>query len=255
MLRTVIDRRLICTAFFPFSSSFDNTSNDEWIDTSKVKKFLSKYRHYFYDEKGYPTKEVQSVLNTTFAGSAAGFTLGALQKLKDVPKTFKHENQATLYEHKYEYQVKLQRRLEFVMLKAGFPFAMKLGLFCFLFSGMSSFFYVYRGYKFDILNSTFSGAITGFLFKINMGVKGSAAGIVLGIIMGSFYGSVTKFLLWITGTKMKNIYEIETKLMNARRDKIKECEKAMHADEISELQMMYMKNREANEALNNKEKE
>ncbi|XP_050493198.1 RPII140-upstream gene protein [Bombus huntii] len=255
MLRTVIDRRLICTAFFPFASSSDNTSNDRWIDTSKVKGFLGKYRCYFYDEKGYPTKEVQSVFNATCAGSATGFVLGALYKLKDVPQTFKHENQATLYENKFEYKKNLQRRIEIVTFKAGFPFAMKIGLFCFLFSSMSSFFYVYRGYKFDILNSTFSGAITGFIFKMNMGIKGLISGTIIGTILGTFYGSVTKFLLWITGSEMENAYEAGSKLMNIRRDKIKEHAKSMNANELSELQMMYIKNQEANEALNKEKKE
>ncbi|XP_003403033.1 RPII140-upstream gene protein [Bombus terrestris] len=255
MLRTIIDRRLICTAFFPFASSSDNTSNDKWVDTSQVKGFLSKYRCYFYDEKGYPTKEVQSVLNVTCAGSATGFILGALYKLKDVPQRFKHENQATLYENKFQYQQNLQRRIEIVTFKAGFPFAMKVGLFCFLFSSMSSFFYVYRGYKFDILNSTFSGAITGFIFKMNMGVKGSIAGTVVGTILGTFYGSVTQFFLWISGAEMENLYEAGAKLMNARRDKIREYAKALKADELSELQKTYIKKQEANEALSKKEKE
>lgn len=83
---------------------------------------------------------------------------------------------------------------------------------------MSSFFYVYRGYKFDILNSTFSGAITGFIFKMNMGVKGSIAGTVVGTILGTFYGSVTQFFLWISGAEMENLYEAGAKLMNARRE-------------------------------------
>lgn len=84
--------------------------------------------------KGYPTKEVQSVVNATCAGCVTGFVLGVLHKLKEVPQTFKHKNQATLYEHKFEYRKNLQSRIEIVMLKAGFPVAMKIGLFCFLFS-------------------------------------------------------------------------------------------------------------------------
>lgn len=83
---------------------------------------------------------------------------------------------------------------------------------------MSSFFYVYRGYKFDILNSTFSGAITGFIFKMNMGIKGLTAGTIVGTILGTFYGSVTKFFLWITGSEMENAYEAGSKLMNIRRE-------------------------------------
>lgn len=83
---------------------------------------------------------------------------------------------------------------------------------------MSSFFYVYRGYKFDILNSTFSGAITGFIFKMNMGIKGLISGTIVGTILGAFYGSVTQFLLWITGTEMENAYEAGNKLMNIRRE-------------------------------------
>lgn len=83
---------------------------------------------------------------------------------------------------------------------------------------MSSFFYVYRGYKFDILNSTFSGAITGFIFKMNMGIKGLTAGTIVGTILGTFYGCVTKFFLWITGSEMENAYEAGSKLMNIRRE-------------------------------------
>lgn len=83
---------------------------------------------------------------------------------------------------------------------------------------MSSFFYVYKGYKFDILNSTFSGAITGFILKMNMGIKGLISGTIVGTVLGTFYGFVTQFLLWITGTEMESTYVAGIKLMNMRRE-------------------------------------
>lgn len=69
-----------------------------------------------------------------------------------------------------------------------------------------------------MLNTTFSGAATGFIYKMNMGLKGAFAGTLLGTIMGAIYGCITSLILFITQTDMNNLYEAGSKLMNARRE-------------------------------------
>lgn len=81
-----------------------------------------------------------------------------------------------------------------------------------------TFLYVYRNYTFDILNPMIGGAATGFLFKMNMGIKGSISGTVIGTILGTIYGCATQFLLFITGTEIGSTYKAAADLMNMRRE-------------------------------------
>lgn len=51
MLRAIINRRLICSAFFPFNSSSDDDSNGKLAKFFKRKEaFINKYEGYFFDE-------------------------------------------------------------------------------------------------------------------------------------------------------------------------------------------------------------
>lgn len=243
MFRTAISRRLICTAFFPFTWPSEQNSNKEVTKVSESKVIMDKIKDALYDQKGYPTKEFQSVMNTTFAGFVTGVIVGGLARGKDVPAKFKAENQATVYQHKYYAQKALQYNVVMAVIKGGASAGAKFATFCFLFSGISTALYVYRR-QFDVLNHTCSGALTGLLFRMNMGLKGAFAGTMLGSILGSFYGTVAVTLLYITGTEVDSLYESSSKLMNARRDKIRENSKLMMAAEELEIRQMYEKNKE-----------
>lgn len=51
MLRAIINRRLICSAFFPFNSSSDDDSNGKLTKLFRRKEaFINKYEGYFFDE-------------------------------------------------------------------------------------------------------------------------------------------------------------------------------------------------------------
>lgn len=263
MLRLLRDRRWICTTFFPFTSSADDDSNDKFKianvwnsftsftnhNMSKVENFWNKYEKYFYDERGYPTKEVQSVSSATFIGFLTGFALGGLYKLKDVPLKHRDENQATLYENKFIMQRDLQKKVHVATFKGGISFGIRVGLFCFFFSSISAFLYVYRNYTFDILNPMISGAVTGFLFKMNMGIKGSISGTVIGTILGTIYGCITQCLLFVTGVEIGDTYKAAADIMNTRRDVIRENTKKMTSEEKSQIQIMHEKNYKMREMI------
>lgn len=77
--------------------------------------------------------------------------------------------------------------------------------------------YVYRG-KFDLINFTSAGALTGGIYKANMGVKGAFAGSIVGSTLGTVYGCLTLGLLYVTGTKIEDVFETHANLMNLRRE-------------------------------------
>lgn len=80
----------------------------------------------------------------------------------------------------------------------------------------STCFYAYRG-KYDVLNFTSAGAITGFIFKLNTGIKGSIAGTFVGTVLGCIYGCVGQLLLYIFGVKIEDIHDTHAKYANSRR--------------------------------------
>lgn len=69
-----------------------------------------------------------------------------------------------------------------------------------------------------MLNHICGGALTGFLFKMNMGLKGAVAGTVLGTILGTVSGAITMGLLFITGSDMNNVYQVNSAMAYARRE-------------------------------------
>ncbi|XP_017876020.1 RPII140-upstream gene protein [Ceratina calcarata] len=236
MFRAAINKRLICAAFFPFSSSNGNS------DISTLQIYYDKTKDFLIKENGSLTNEAQSVVNTTVAGVGIGFALGGLSKAKSFPAAHKAANQATLYNHKFDAAKEMSNKMALQVIKGGLPYGLKLGFFCFMFSGISTFLYAYRG-TFDVLNGTLSGAITGAIYKINMGLKGSIAGCVVGSMLGCLYGTVTSIILYVTGVDMQDLYESSGKFMAARREKIRQNSIEFRKEEDSQLRAWYEQNK------------
>lgn len=245
MLRAVLDKRLICAAFFPFGSPFGQISDGESAEVSSYRVTMDKLKNMMFDAEGHPSKELQSVMNVTVAGTSVGFLLGGVRKTSSMVDTFKRENQATLFVTKYDAQKQLHIRSGTTFVRGGLPLAGKLGLFCFLFSSISTSLHLYRR-KYDMLNHICGGALTGFLFKMNMGLKGAVAGTVLGTILGTVSGAITMGLLFITGSDMNNVYQVNSAMAYARRDKIKEKSKEFRNEEDERLRKMYEDTRAMN---------
>ncbi|CAK9818019.1 RPII140-upstream gene protein [Anthophora quadrimaculata] len=253
MLRTVITKRFICAAFFPFSS-FSEHNRDENNPLLIIRNTAQKYKCYFYGSDGYPTKELQSVINTTMVGVLTGFIVGGWAKMKNTVEIFKAENQATLFLNKFEPKKMLQNKIAMNMIKGGLPYAMRLGTISFLFSSTSTFLYVYRG-KFDPFNHIIGGAIGGFIYRINMGLKGVVAGAVLGSILGTISGLMTALILYISGYEMDDVYTGGYKLIVARREKIKESMRALAQEEDKKLKQMHERAQKINEAYATKKQD
>ncbi|XP_076757149.1 RPII140-upstream gene protein [Xylocopa sonorina] len=250
MFRAAVNRRLICAAFFPFTSSSEQNSNELGTKISKYQlmkdQITDRINEIMFDETGHLTKEIQSIINVTIAGCSMGFVSGGLSKAGDVPLKFKQENQATLYKHKFFAHRELQSQMVIAVLKGGYRASIKLGLFCFFFSSTALALYLYRGY-FDVINHTLAGAVTGFLFKVNLGLKGAISGSVVGSLFGTLYGIVAVAILYLTGSDIANLHEAGMGLLNTRRKKIVESSKVMMAQEESEIKLMYKRNQELKE--------
>ncbi|XP_076652162.1 RPII140-upstream gene protein isoform X2 [Halictus rubicundus] len=196
----------------------------------------------FYDAEGNITKELQSIMSATTTGLLGGFFFGGIIKTKDLPHNFVREHQATKWDNTFHAKRQLNNKFALEFIKGGMSLGWRMGFFCCLFQSTSVMLYVYRG-KFELLNSTIAGAITGSLFKMNMGLKGMVAGTVAGSILGTVYGTMTKLILYIAGVEMNDLYEIHFQLMQKRRDNINRMASNYIDEEAKSLKTMYIENK------------
>ncbi|XP_076179967.1 RPII140-upstream gene protein isoform X3 [Ptiloglossa arizonensis] len=108
--------------------------------------------------------------------------------------------------------------------------------------------FVYRG-QYKMSNYTYAGALTGFLYKLNMGLKGAVAGTFLGTIIGAMCGSATSLILYLTGTDLNNIYSIHAETMNLRKDIMKKQVQNYLSKESLTMQDVYNEKKQLQEKI------
>ncbi|XP_043261105.1 RPII140-upstream gene protein [Colletes gigas] len=237
MFRTAINKRLLYANLIPLSwfNLNQNSPDDQEKEDLAVKRGeigMDRLKKMFsLNEYGEISKEMLSIINTTTSGFIGGFLIGGTMKSRFVPRSFIAENQVTKFQNVYDAQQQLRYNFVREFFKGGRNLAMKLGVFCFLFQGTFICLQVYRG-KQSMINYTCAGAVTGCLFKLNMGIRGAISGSIFGAILGSMYGSITFLTLYLTGFDTESVYNTEIKLMESRKEAITRRAKAYMGSEV-----------------------
>ena len=248
MLRSVVNSRLFHVSWLPLlptPNTLDKPLHGS-VETTKLMPGeigMDRIKRMLQVDGGHITKELQAIITSTVTAVIGGFLFGGLMRARHIPETFIAENQASQFAGKIDAQRQLQYKFAMAFIKGGTNVALKLGLFCFLFSSSSTCLYVYRG-KFELINFAAAGALTGSLYKLNMGIKGALAGSFAGTTLGTTYGLMTLGLLYITGTKIEDVYEVHANLMNMRRDLISKQARECMDDETKKMKEMYDANME-----------
>lgn len=257
MLRLKMNKRLVQIALFPFfglrnASDIVNEPDKKVNEITPTKVTIDKIKDFFFDNDK-TTKEFQSILNSTSAGFICGFILGGIHKSRFVAEKFLAENEATPFRNHYEAKRLLQYKVATALFQGGFPFAMRLGTFCFLFSSTTIVLQMYQG-KFNPSQHVIAGTLTGCIYKMNTGLKGAIAGGFLGTILGSISGLAATLILYATGTEMNDLLDASSSWIHKRKTLIKEQMSFMD-EEAKKFQEVYNENQKIRKAVYGDEKE
>jgi len=206
---------------FPFTESpdrvtlskFDSKIYDE--DLAKESGFRRIYNMLKPDEFDNVSPELNSVLQATFTAGVIGAMYGGIIRARTSYLTFLETNEASIFKTPLDAKKKLQDRVTMGFSKGAFQCGWRFAAFTFSYCGLATAISVYRG-KTSMYEYMVGGAVTGVLYKANMGVRGIVVGGGLGLILGTVSGAATVFLLRITGKSMEELRYWQNNIQTSR---------------------------------------
>ncbi|XP_012221112.1 RPII140-upstream gene protein [Linepithema humile] len=246
----ILTRSPMLMSIFPFTNkgnAFDKPANavkplvnplDDEMGWDRVKKI------FCLNEEGMFTKELQSIINVTLSGVVLGAFLGGTNATKNTVDNFITNNEATRFLNQFDAKRHLQQAVSVNFIRKGAKFGGKLGLFCCMFSTLTTCTSAYRG-KVATENYIFGGAVTGFLYKMNLGFRAALVGTGLGSMLGAVCGSLSILVLTLSGVTMDEVMTAQQEWINSRDKVIFERIKESMNSELPQLKEMYEENLEA----------
>ncbi|KAJ8732171.1 hypothetical protein PYW08_014901 [Mythimna loreyi] len=191
---------------------------------------------YTGNEHEEVSEELNTVLQASLCGAFVGACMGGFVSSRVAYLNFIENNQATIFKSTAEAKKRLQDYVTVAFAKGAYKWGWRLCFFTGVFSLTSTTVSVYRGDT-SLIEFISAGALTGALYKIDMGLAAVLVGAGLGTVLSTVAGLAIIGLLKVTGVNMQEIRKALYKLKEAREDQYNQAlEKAatIKNDKLSE---------------------
>ncbi|XP_061693336.1 complex I assembly factor TIMMDC1, mitochondrial [Syngnathoides biaculeatus] len=132
--------------------------------------------------QSYP-EEVTNVIKSGLVASIAGLIYGGLPAARHAKQRYIQLSQAELYTSRVE-AVRLAHHAAIRgFVRYGVRWSWRVAAFVSLFNSVSTGLSVYRD-KYTVGNFAAAGAVTGGVFRLNLGLRGLVAGTIIGAVLG-----------------------------------------------------------------------
>ncbi|XP_017092126.2 RPII140-upstream gene protein [Drosophila bipectinata] len=196
---------------------------------------LERLKHMFtIDEFGSISSELNSIYQAGFLGFLIGAIYGGVTQSRAGYMNFMENNQATAFKSHFDAKKKLQDQFTVNFAKGGFKWGWRVGLFTTSYFGIITCISVYRG-KSSIYEYLAAGSLTGSLYKVNLGLRGMAAGGIIGGFLGGVAGAASLLLMKASGTSMEEVRYWQYKWRLDRDDNIQQAVRKLTEEDNPEL--------------------
>ncbi|CAG4937174.1 unnamed protein product [Colias eurytheme] len=189
------------------------------------------YRRNEYDDFSI---ELHSIVQASLSGIFFGACYGGFMKSRDAYFYFIENNQAAVFNSTFQAKRKLQDYVTIAFAKGALRWGWRLGIFIAMYSSIATTISVYRD-KNSVLEYVVAGAITGAVYKANLGLAASLVGAGLGSALSLVGGLVIIGLLKISGVTMDDIRKSLYKIKQSRDEVYNECVEASAKEKNDDL--------------------
>ncbi|XP_057712550.1 complex I assembly factor TIMMDC1, mitochondrial, partial [Corythoichthys intestinalis] len=176
----------------------NNIGKPEFPDTGtdRIKDLFQKDASQSYPE------EVTNVIKSGLFAALAGLIYGGLPAAYHAKQRYIQQSQAELYSSRVE-AVRLAHNAAIRgFVRYGVRWSWRVAAFVTMFNSVSTGLSVYRD-KYTLCNFAAAGAVTGGLFRLNLGLRGLVAGTIIGTALGIPTGAVIMSMYSMTGENVR----------------------------------------------------
>ncbi|XP_033471883.1 complex I assembly factor TIMMDC1, mitochondrial [Epinephelus lanceolatus] len=170
----------------------------------------------------YP-EELTNVVKSGLVGALAGLLYGGLPAAFQAKQRYIQVSQAEIYTSRVDAVRSAHNAAVRGFVRYGWRWSWRVAAFVTLFNSVSTGLSVYRD-KYALSHYAAAGAVTGGLFRLNLGLRGLVAGTIIGVVMGIPTGALIISMQSVAGETVRErrrkerreLYELKLSEWSAR---------------------------------------
>ncbi|XP_012497409.1 PREDICTED: complex I assembly factor TIMMDC1, mitochondrial isoform X2 [Propithecus coquereli] len=180
-----------------------------------------RLRELFVKDKQQRTsKELQDIYKAAVSAGVIGWAYGGIPAFIHAKQRYIEQSQAEIYHNRFDAVQCAHRAATRGFIRYGWRWGWRTAVFVTIFNTVNTSISVYRN-KNALSHFVIAGAVTGSLFRINLGLRGLVAGGIIGALLGTPVGSLLMALQKYCG---ETVQERKQKDRKALHDlKLEEC--------------------------------
>ncbi|XP_030059758.1 complex I assembly factor TIMMDC1, mitochondrial isoform X2 [Microcaecilia unicolor] len=172
--------------------------------------------------QGYP-EEMMNIIKGTMTGAILGWVYGGLPAARHARNQYIKNSQAEVYRHRLEAVRSAHNAALRGFIRYGWRWSWRVAVFVTIFNTVSTGLAVYRD-DYALSNFVAAGAVTGGLFRLNLGLQGVTGGSFIGAMLGLPVGALLMAIQKLAGETLsekkrktrRELYELKLAEWNAR---------------------------------------
>ncbi|KAF0046153.1 hypothetical protein F2P81_002682 [Scophthalmus maximus] len=149
----------------------------------------------------YP-EELTNVIKSGAVAALAGLIYGGLPAARDARQRYIQASQAEMYTSRVEAVRSAHNAAIRGFVRYGWRWSWRVAAFVTLFNSVSTGLSVHRD-KYTVSHYAAAGAVTGGLFRLNLGLRGLVAGTIIGAVLGIPTGAAIISMQSLTGETVR----------------------------------------------------
>ncbi|XP_007532178.1 complex I assembly factor TIMMDC1, mitochondrial [Erinaceus europaeus] len=144
---------------------------------------------FFKDEHQKVSKELENIYKAAVSAGIIGWVYGGIPAFIDAKQRYIEHSQAEVYHSRLDAAQSVHRAAIRGFIRYGWRWSWRITVFVTLFNTVNTSLSVYRN-KNALSHFVIAGAVTGSLFRINLGLRGLVAGGIIGALLGTPVGGL-----------------------------------------------------------------
>lgn len=197
-------RSRLCGTWAPFPRVFAAgavaAGSQSFVEDPELRSYVSdpgssesgwdRLRQLFVkDEQRKISKEIDYICRAALSAGIIGWAYGGIPAFIYAKRRYIEQSQAEIYHNRFDAVQSAHRAATRGFIRYGWRWSWRTAVFVTIFNTVNTGLTVYRN-KDALSHFAIAGAVTGGLFRINLGLRGLVAGGIIGALLGTPMGSL-----------------------------------------------------------------